>query len=152
MLTAAVREDIHNSVLCWLATVSADGQPNVSPKELFCDHGDDTLLIAEIASPKSVKNLAANPRVCVSLVDVFRQRGFELLGQARLILPGAPEFQAIGSRLLAMAGPDFPVRGIIAVKIDKIERIWAPSYALFPDRTVETQMENAYKTYGVRPV
>ena len=151
MFTAAVREDIQNSVLCWLATVSGDAQPNVSPKEVFCAHGEASLLIAEIASPTSLRNLADNPKVCVSLVDVFRQRGFKLLGHATVVLPEQPRFEAIGGELLAMAGPDFTVRAIIEVTVTQIQRIWAPSYARFPDRTVETQMDNGYKTYGVRP-
>jgi predicted pyridoxine 5'-phosphate oxidase superfamily flavin-nucleotide-binding protein len=31
-LKDAVRADVDASVLCWLATVDADGAPNVSPK------------------------------------------------------------------------------------------------------------------------
>src|SRR5690606_23339702 len=33
-LTTTMREEIGRSVLCWLATVSADGTSNVSPKEM----------------------------------------------------------------------------------------------------------------------
>ncbi len=76
LLTRAVREDLDHAVLCWLATVDEDIVPNVSPKEIFCAHGDDALLIANIASPGSMRNIARNPRVCVSFIDVFRQRGF----------------------------------------------------------------------------
>ena len=46
MLNDAVRTDMANSVLCWLATVDADGTPNVSPKEIFASHGDDRIVIA----------------------------------------------------------------------------------------------------------
>jgi uncharacterized protein len=152
MLNDAVREDIRNSVLCWFATVDADGQPNVSPKELFCEHGDDAIVVAEVASPVTVRNLVRNPRVCVSFVDVFRQRGFKLTGLARLILPDEPEFQGAGERLFSMAGPDIPVRGVIHVTITRIARIWAPSYALFPDRTVDEQMRRGHEIYGVKPV
>jgi predicted pyridoxine 5'-phosphate oxidase superfamily flavin-nucleotide-binding protein len=34
-----LRAAIETSVLCRLATVDADGQPNVSPKEIFCTLG-----------------------------------------------------------------------------------------------------------------
>jgi uncharacterized protein len=34
-----LRAAIGTSVLCWLATVDADGQPNVSPKEIICTPG-----------------------------------------------------------------------------------------------------------------
>ena len=58
MFTGEVRQAVDRSVLCWLATVDADGQPNVSPKEIFCAIDDVTLLIAEIASPVSRRNIA----------------------------------------------------------------------------------------------
>ena len=34
VLTDAVRQAARRSVLCWLATVDAQCQPNVSPKEV----------------------------------------------------------------------------------------------------------------------
>ena len=36
-LTAQMRQAIESSVLCWLATVDSEGQPNVSPTEVFPD-------------------------------------------------------------------------------------------------------------------
>ncbi len=152
MINEAVRTDIRNSVLCWLATVDEDGQPNVSPKEIFIDHGDDAILIADIASPVSVRNIAGRSLVCVSFVDVFRQRGFKIAGRARLIAPEHPDFADFGLPLQQAAGPDFQVRQAIHVTVTRISRIWAPSYALFPDRTVEEQQARGYTTYGVRPV
>lgn len=151
MINDAVREDIRNSVLCWLATVDEKGQPNVSPKEIFTDHGNDAILIADIASPVSMRNIARQPLVCVSFVDVFRQRGFKIAGRARLISPEHPDFATTGARLQEMAGADFKVRRAIHVTVNRISRIWAPSYALFPDRTVEEQQARGYATYGVRP-
>ncbi|HEX9869830.1 MAG TPA: pyridoxamine 5'-phosphate oxidase family protein, partial [Candidatus Tectomicrobia bacterium] len=67
-------------MLCWLATVSERGVPNVTPKEIFTHHGDDHIVIADIASSHSVRNVRAHPQVCVSFVDVFRQRGFKITG------------------------------------------------------------------------
>ncbi len=152
MINDAVREDIRNSVLCWLATVDEHGQPNVSPKEIFTDYGEDALLIADIASPASVRNIARQPIVCVSFVDVFRQRGFKLVGRARLIVPEHPDFTVMGARLQAMAGSDFPVRQAIHITVTRVSRIFAPSYTFFPERSVDEQQARAYATYGVRPV
>ncbi len=152
MINEAVREGIRNSVLCWLATVDESGQPNVSPKEIFTDHGDDAILIADIASPVSVRNIARQPLVCVSFVDVFRQRGFKIAGRARLISPEHPDFAVTGARLQELAGADFKVRQAIHVTASRISQIWAPSYALFPARTVEEHQAQAYFTYRVRPI
>jgi hypothetical protein len=56
-LTTAIRNYIDRSVLCWLATVSADDYPNVSPKEIFHYFGTDKLIIANVASPNFVDEL-----------------------------------------------------------------------------------------------
>lgn len=149
VINEAVRTDIENSVLCWLATVDADGMPNVSPKEIFSALGNDRIVIAEIASQQSLANIRAHGSVCVSFVDVFRQRGFKLKGQARIVLPADPAFDEVAAPLKAMAGPDFPIRAVFEVTVTKVARIWAPSYALFPERTEEERIQDAYKTYGV---
>jgi len=84
-INQAIRTDIENSVLCWLATVDAAGVPNVSPKEIFDSYNDDRIVIADIASSNSVRNIRAHPAVCVSFIDVFRQRGFKIVGTATII-------------------------------------------------------------------
>ncbi|MET3614489.1 putative pyridoxine 5'-phosphate oxidase superfamily flavin-nucleotide-binding protein [Rhizobium aquaticum] len=150
-MSEALRADVSASVLCWLATADAEGHPNVSPKEMFTTLGDDSLVIADIASPRSVANIRINPRVCVSFVDVFRQRGFKVEGKASLVEQGHPSFETVAADLLQMAGPDFPIRAVIVVAIDKVSRIWAPSYRLFPERSLEERMQAAYDTYGVEP-
>ncbi len=141
---------IERSVLCWLATSDGDGQPNVSPKEVFCLGPDGTeILIAEIASPVSRRNIAANPRVCVSLLDVFSQKGAKVYGNAEVIDAADHRFPPLATPLLAMAPPPFKIRGVIRVKIVKVAPIMAPSYALYPDRTEDEQRRRAYQTYGV---
>lgn len=147
----AFREDASRSVLCWLATVSAEGQPNVTPKELFTLFGDDTMLIADVLSANSVRNIRANPKVCVSFVDIFAQRGFKVEGVARIVAPGDADFAQYGPPLLALAGESFPVRHAIVVAIARISRIWAPSYSLVPERTDAERQAEAYRTYGVVP-
>ena len=151
-LNAAVRRDIDNSVLCWLASVDAEGMPNVTPKEIFAAHGQDMIVIADIASSNSVRNIEAHPKVCVSFVDVFRQRGFKIAGTARVVAPEHPDFAGLAGEVLAMAGPDFPIRNLIVVQVGKVSRIWAPSYALFPERSEAERMQAAYAAYGVSPL
>lgn len=147
----AVRVDIQNSVLCWLATVNEHGVPNVTPKEIFSDHGDDRLVIADINSSNSVRNVRIQPQVCVSFVDVFRQRGFKITGRATIVATEDPSFASLGVDLLRMAGAGFPIRNIISVEIERIARIWAPSYTLFPDRSEDERMLSAFDAYGVLP-
>jgi len=144
-----ILQSIEKSVLCWLATANELGVPNVSPKELFLYGGNNNLLIANIASPVSVKNIGLNSKVCVSFVDVFEQRGFKIIGTATVLKCGDNKFQGYLAMLRVLADERFPIQGIIEVEIEETASIKAPSYFLFPDLTVEQQIQSGLKTYGV---
>lgn len=147
----AVRLDIQNSVLCWLATVDGRGDPNVTPKEIFASHGDDRIVIADIASSGSVRNVHIRPQVCVSFVDVFRQRGYKITGRAEIVPPENSSFTELSVELLRMAGVEFSIRNIISVEVQQIARIRAPSFRLFPERSESERMRSVYDAYGVQP-
>lgn len=152
MLTTTVQACAKRSVLCWLATVDASGQPSVSPKEIFAVFDPEHLVIANIASPTSVRNIGINRGVCVSFIDVFIQKGFKVQGLARNVNKSEAEFRAWAEPLEAMAGPRFPLRSVIIVKAIKVERILAPSYRLYADETSEeSQVASAMRSYGVVP-
>ena len=145
-------ESIDESVLCWLATISAQGVPNVTPKQIFTHH-NDTLLIAHIASPNTVANIQANPKVCVSMIEVFAMRGFKYIGTAQYFDPDRPEYQTLAPKLSMIAGSDFTILGVIQIQIDHIETIVAPSWRLFPERTLaERRQKTMTEDYGVQPI
>lgn len=150
LLTNDVVQAAQSSVLCWLATVDAAGQPNVSPKEIFAVFDGAHIVVAHIASPKSVRNIGQGAKVCLSFVDVFVQKGFKVLGTAQNVAKTAPGFAAWAAPLLAMAGPRFPIHSVIVVKATAVEPIWAPSYHLYPAQTTEqSQVAAAHVRYGV---
>ena len=149
VLTDEVKKSMDESVLCWLATVSGDGIPNVSPKEMFIHHEENKVLIANIASPQSAKNVVSNPNVCVSFVHVFKQKGFKLTGMARVVDRSKPEYQIFEDRLYTLGGRDFKFRSIFEVSVNAVSKILAPSYLLFPQTTEIVQIEQAKKTYGI---
>lgn len=152
MLSNEVQISAARSVLCWLATVNADGQPNVSPKEIFCAFDTEHLVIANIASPTSVRNIEVNPLVCVSFIDVFVQKGFKVAGAARNIRRQDTDFSHWAAPLEAKAGVRFPIHSVLVVRATAIEPILAPSYLLYPTETSEqSQVASAMRTYGVQP-
>ena len=148
MLTDEVKKSIEESVLCWFATVDSSGMPNCSPKEVFTHYGSDELIIAHIASPKSVENIQSNPYVCVSFVHVLKQKGFKLKGNAKYIVASESNYSELYKLIQPIAG-SFPVKGIIQVKITDVSSILAPSYYLVPGTTEKSQIESARQAYGV---
>lgn len=149
MFTAEIETSIRESVLCWLATVDEDGVPNNSPKEVFLSYSKDELLIADIASPNSVKNIKNNSNVCVSFVHVFKQKGFKIKGTAQYFKKGNANFDLLFQSIYPITGTKYPVNGIILIKAKSVNPIIAPSYFLSPELTEEQQVRNARKVYDV---
>ncbi len=149
-MSSAVREAASRSVLCWLATVDAQGQPNVSPKEVWAIADDRHVVVANIASPVSARNIVQQSQVCLSFVDVLVQKGFKLQGAAREILPTDADYAAWAAPLLAMTGDRFPLRSLFLITVHAVRAIMAPSYLLYPETTTEaSQIEAARRTYGL---
>lgn len=149
ILTSEIKISITNSILCWLATTDGDGQPNVSPKEMFMAFGDDRIIIANIASPQTVKNIRTQPLVAVSFIDVLVQKGYQLKGVARIVGKGDVGFEELAAPLKEMAGDKFPFSTLTEIKIEKAKPIIAPRYLLFPGTTEEEQIRAARKQYGI---
>lgn len=148
-LTDEIKKYLDQSVLCWLATVSSDLEPNVSPKEIFCSYQEEYLLIANIASPKSVKNIKQNAHVCVSFIDIFVQKGYQLKGKAQIIGSNHPEFEDLKPLIEKMTLGNFPFVNIIKIHIEAAKKILAPGYILFPETSERDQIDSALKTYKV---
>lgn len=149
MINSEVKKYIEQSVLYWLATVDEENQPNVSPKEMFAWLNENTILIANIASPKSVENIKHNSKVCVSFVDVFVQKGYKLKGRAAIIQKDEDGYREKKKHLTELFSDEFPIRSIMEIKVKSAEPIIAPSYFLFTDVTEEDQIESAMQTYNV---
>lgn len=147
-LSADIKTSIDQSVLCWLATVSNDNMPNVSPKEIFTHYQSNSIIIANIASPQTVLNINQNTNVCVSFINILVQKGFQLKGKAKIVGPKDSEFKPLQSILTIMTEGKFPFATITKIDIETAKPILAPSYLFYTETTENEQIENAKKTYG----
>jgi predicted pyridoxine 5'-phosphate oxidase superfamily flavin-nucleotide-binding protein len=148
-LTNEIKKSIDQSVLCWLATVSEDYMPNVSPKEIFTYFGKDKIILANIASPQTVKNIKNQENVCLSFIDILVQKGFQIKGKARILTNKDSGFLAMEKVLLKMTGGNFPFATITVISVEAAKPILAPSYLLYPNTTTEAeQIKIAKKAYG----
>jgi predicted pyridoxine 5'-phosphate oxidase superfamily flavin-nucleotide-binding protein len=148
MLTAEIIASIESSVLCWLAT-SVDDIPNVSPKEVFTFFGDSQIIIANIASPQTVKNIQRNPNVSVSFIDILVQKGYQLKGTAEIISKKQPQFSEMEPKLQVITQGLFPFSTRTCITIKQIKTIIAPSYLLYPETRETEQIQAAKKQYGL---
>jgi len=148
-LTIENKEYIDRSVLCWLASVSSENIPNVSPKEIFNYYGNKKIIVANIASPQTVRNIKHNENICVSFIDILVQKGFQIKGKAKIIKKTDSEFLEMEKILTEMTGGNFPFSTITEITINQVKPIIAPKYILYPETTEKEQIESAKETYGI---
>ena len=87
-LTDEMKEMVERLRLCYVATVTPDGKPNLSPKGSLKVWDDETVVFADIASPGTMRNLRSNPFIEINLVDPFLRRGFRFKGRAEVYESG----------------------------------------------------------------
>lgn len=144
-----MKEEAEASVLCWFATVSPQGVPNVSPKEVFSLVEEQNLVVADIASPNTVRNLRTNNAACVSFIDVFRQTGYKLVGQAAVVAPRDDRFEALSAPLLEITKGQFEIRHVLHLTVETVSPILAPGFRIHPDISLSDRMASVMKVYGV---
>lgn len=142
-----IKKYLDQSVLCWLATASLEQIPNVSPKEIFKLYQDQYILIANIASPQTVRNIKQNPKVCLSFINIFVQKGYQLKGTASIVQKSDTEFQSLEPLLLELTGGLFPFASITKIKIESSKKILAPRYLLYPETKESDQIKSAQEAY-----
>ena len=88
ILTEDMQRTVREQRLGFVATVCADGAPNLSPKGTTTVWDDDHLIFADICSPGTVANLTRNPAVEVNVVDPITRRGYRFKGRATIVREG----------------------------------------------------------------
>src|SRR3954447_14629679 len=90
-LTAGMQRVVLEQSLGFVATVTPEGRPNVSPKGTTTVLDDGHLMFADVASPGTVENIRSNPEVEVNVVDPIVRKGYRFRGTATAHANG-PEF------------------------------------------------------------
>src|SRR5215472_6955533 len=94
ILTADMRRVVREQRLGYIATVCADGTPNLSPKGTTMTWDDDHLVFADICSPGTVENLRHNPAIEINVVDPILRKGYRFKGSA-VVLETGPQFEQV---------------------------------------------------------
>ncbi|RNJ79583.1 MAG: pyridoxamine 5'-phosphate oxidase family protein [Nitrosopumilus sp. B06] len=127
MLTVEIKNFVDNQRLGYVATVSAQGRPNVSPKGTIISHDDETLAFAEIRSPDTIQNIQANPHVEINVIDPIIRRGYLFQGVARI---ADGETRAHLTSRYKKAGIKSEIKSIVLVRITNVSPVTSPLYDL----------------------
>jgi len=85
IITEEIKNFVNFQKLGYVATISADNTPNLSPKGTIMVLDESHLAFAHIHSPQTVENLKHNPSIEINVVDPFSRRGYRFKGIAEII-------------------------------------------------------------------
>lgn len=128
LLTEEMKRLVREQRLGYVATVSQDGAPYVSPKGSLTVLDDHNLVFADIESPHTVENLESNPRAEINVVDPFTRRGFRFRGKGTVLRTGTNYWKVL--EMYRDEGADIRrIRTIVIVEVEKIAPLVSPIYA-----------------------
>lgn len=127
VLTEEMKRLVHGQRLGYVATVSPDGTPNVSPKGSLTVWGDTHLVFADIESPNTIRNLAKNSHVEVNVVDPFSRRGYRFRGRATVARSGDEYWKAL--EMYKRDGADVRrARAVVFIEVTYAAPVVSPVY------------------------
>lgn len=135
MLTADMRAVIDAASLCFAATVSPDGRPNLSPKGTIRVWDDAHLFFLDIASPGTRANLAHAPWLELNVVEQLSRRGYRFSGRAQLYFEGSEVYEEATRRVYGEKPPTSPVAAVVLLAIERAAPLLSPAYWRVPDET-----------------
>ncbi|WP_347352687.1 pyridoxamine 5'-phosphate oxidase family protein [Intrasporangium sp.] len=149
VIDADMRSIVDSAKLGFVATVCADGSPNLSPKGTIRVYDDDHLVFLNQASPGTVANLRRDPRLEVNVVDFLKRRGYRFKGTAQFHAPGSDVFEWIHDWLVATQGPGYPAIEALLVMVERALPVNSPAYEW--GHATEAALQASWaKTYGVQ--
>jgi predicted pyridoxine 5'-phosphate oxidase superfamily flavin-nucleotide-binding protein len=127
VIDADMRAVIQAAHLCFAATVTPDGKPNLSPKGTIRVWDDDHLFFLDIASPGTRANHASNPLMEINVVEQLSRRGYRFFGRAELHRDDEV-FRQATKRVFAEEGAKYPVEAVVLLEVERAESLISPGY------------------------
>jgi hypothetical protein len=132
MIDDDMRAVIAAQHLCFAATVSPDGTPNLSPKGTIRVWDDTHLFFCDIASPNTRRNLAANPHIEVNVVETTSRRGYRFAGRATLHV-GDETYERATRMIFNDEQARYPVHAVVLIEVERARPLLSPGYWVVDD-------------------
>jgi len=142
LLTNEIKNLIEQQKLGYVATVSPDNTPNLSPKGTISVWDDEYLVFADIKSPQTMKNLEKNPSLEINVVDPIARKGFRFKGTGTILSSGQ-EYDKIVS-YYSNIGIKSKIGRVVLIKVSSVNNVTSPLYDL---GYTEEEIKKRWKEY-----
>jgi len=145
ILTQEMKDFVNKQRMGFVATVSPDNSPNLSPKGTTVVYNDEHLIFTGIRSEHTLSNLEKNPRVDINVVNPIKRKGYRFKGTATILSEGK-EFESILNQYRDL-GIKSEVKTIVLVKVNSAELITSPLYDLgLSEQEIESEWKQRYSS------
>ncbi|AJM92900.1 pyridoxamine 5'-phosphate oxidase family protein [Nitrosopumilus piranensis] len=127
-ITPQIKKFLDLQKLGYIATVSSDGTPNISPKGTIIGWSKTQLAFADIRSPDTMTNLKTNPNVEINVIDPLLRKGFLFKGVAKILSNSNPYDDIL--KHYRDSGIKSPIGSIVLVDVTDISEVISPLYDL----------------------
>ena len=143
LLTNEIKNLIEQQKLGYVATVSPDNTPNLSPKGTISVWDDEHLVFADIKSPKTMANLEKNSSVEINVVDPIARKGYRFKGIGKILSSG-PEYEKIISYYHNI-GIKSKIGSVVLIKVTSVNDVTSPLYDLgYTEDEIKKRWKNHY--------
>ena len=142
-ITSEMKKFLDKQKLGFVATVSEDNTPNLSPKGSITSWDDENLVFADIRSPQTIENIKKNPVVEINSIDPLLRKGYRFKGKASILTGGSEYFEMLAH--FKRHGIKSKINSVVLVKIESADSITSPIYDLgYTEKEIKEKWKNYY--------
>ena len=142
LITSEIKNFLDLQKLGYVATVSSDGKPNISPKGTVIAWSSTVIAFADIRSPDTMTNLQNNPFVEINVIDPLSRKGYLFIGTGKII-KDSPLFDEIVT-YYRNSGIQSPINSVVLVTVSSVSEVTSPLYDLGKS---ESEIKLRWKKY-----
>ena len=142
VISSEIKSFLNSQKLGYVATVSPDGKPNISPKGTLISWTSDLLAFANIRSPDTMSNLKINSAMEINVIDPLSRKGYLFIGTGKII-KDSPLFDEIVT-YYRNSGIQSPINSVVLVTVSSVSEVTSPLYDLGKS---ESEIKLRWKKY-----
>ena len=142
VISSEIKSFLNSQKLGYVATVSPDGKPNISPKGTIISWTSDLLAFANIRSPDTMSNLKINSAMEINVIDPLSRKGYLFIGTGKII-KDSPLFDEILT-YYRNSGIQSPINSVVLVTVSSVSEVTSPLYDLGKS---ESEIKLRWKKY-----
>ena len=142
VISSEIKSFLNSQKLGYVATVSPDGKPNISPKGTIISWTSDLLAFANIRSPDTMSNLKINSAMEINVIDPLSRKGYLFIGTGKII-KDPPLFDEIVT-YYRNSGIQSPINSVVLVTVSSVSEVTSPLYDLGKS---ESEIKLRWKKY-----